>query len=144
MTIIDRLNKKADSLYLHDNGLRLIDINHNESIEFIFESYKWNNETEFSDDEKKELGLKPFDSIVLKETFYNIKILEVVFTTKESLEESQVLSNHCIDEHIIEFEFDKSMNEYFYIKFHFETFKWEILDVINEELVDVKKYVSIK
>lgn len=61
MTIIERLNKKADSLYLHDNGLRLIDINHNESIEFIFES-----------------------------------------------------------------------------------FKWEILDVINEELVDVKKYISIK
>jgi len=117
-----------------------MEIDHKNNIVFVFESYPWNNDNQFDDEEKKELGLKPDDTIVVKETFSGVAILNATFTTNDTLKNSEVATNECIDDHTITFDFFGSdKNEYFGITFRFEKFKWEILDLVDEETL-VKKY----
>ncbi len=141
MTFIERLNTKADELFLGDNCLRTININHKDSISLIFQSVYWNNEVELSDEEKKELNLQPHDSIILRETFYDVSIINVAYSSRNSFDSSEALKTIVTDDDTYEILwYTNPHSDFGSLKFKFKRFKWELVDVGNDFILIEKSY----
>ncbi len=141
MTFIERLNAKADSVNLQDNLLRSDDINNTDSLSLIFESLPLNNDKELSREEKKEIGLRPKDSIVLTETFTDISIIDIGFNTRDLLDKACITKITVTDDNTYEIICKSAtFSDLGSIKFRFKSFRWKIVEIANSRVIAKKTY----
>lgn len=141
MKALKRVNESPESMYLHDNCIRGFRIGSDRSIVSIFESYPYNNEYRFSEEEKAELNINNDSSVILKERFERIKILSVVYSSNYEMTNGTVLMNRLLPNNIMEFDFlCNNIDDYAYISFSFENFHWDMIKAVN--LNDVDDFVS--
>ena len=105
MKALKRLNESPEPMYLHDNCIRGFRIGGDRSIVSIFESYPYNNEYRFSEEEKAELNITNDSSVILKERFEGIIILSVVYSSNYEMTNGTVLMNRLLPNNIVVFDF---------------------------------------